>query len=351
MDPFTETDRVKLEQLKSLQSQESRIGVIVSKIEAIPQFLMRFDKIFNFKEGENFEEIKSFKYSAINLKDDYWRFVDKVLNTIEWQRDLQPSNLLLKGSDVNNMIQQALDEINAIYNRFIDLNNQVDQNIKYLLPIGYLENSMPEDLNEWVEEINLERSKYLTDIENKKAELEAKVNQTLDDIQIRTSNTLQKEIVLKDYDNEFKSFSTKFSNYSLYWLVAIITLLIIFACLLGIFFTLPVPEDLTNAQAIESSALRIVLFSLNSWAIFFCSRNYSVNRNLEYIYKQKEVMAKVFFKFVDSISNPDDRSRLSVELAKILFEVYQTGLIKNTGGTDDSSPSIVQTFLDKIPKV
>jgi hypothetical protein len=83
--------------------------------------------------------------------------------------------------------------------------------------------------------------------------------------------------------------------------------------------------------------------------IYFFSKYYSINKNLEYIYRQKETMIDVYLPYVESFSKVGvDKDKVTAELGKIIFDIPSAGFIKHDGSTNDNSPNIINNFFDKI---
>ena len=73
------------------------------------------------------------------------------------------------------------------------------------------------------------------------------------------------------------------------------------------------------------------------------NKNYSNNRHLYNVYRQKADNLKMFRAFRDTVNDEKLQSEISMLIAKTIFEPVETGYIKQTS----EGNSIIENFITK----
>jgi|GEM_PF-6111006 len=195
----------------------------------------------------------------------------------------------------------------------------------------------------------------------------AKEVKKLEEEIIKTKNELDKavenklaESIKKIYDGEFTKLEGEFKTKSDIWLKRLRRTIFLFfvyglLALFSIFIDFPktfelwiIPIKIPDNFAVLA-VINTLIVSLLSWMTFFFSRNYSINKNLEYIYKQKHTMLQVYPAYSNIFDKIGiDRDKVTAELGKLVFDIPYTGFLKHDGSSNDTSPNIITNIVDRL---
>lgn len=236
-------------------------------------------------------------------------------------------------SQRNNTIGRIRDYMNEIYNG--------NNNNNFLSLYSFLKN------------VNLQQ------LENKKTEIDAygkalseKIEQSdkiLNELRFKAS-----EKTVYDYALIFKNEATKHSSFNITfkpfkllgaaerWLSLGIILLCFFAQFLNIAYEkLPVIND--NIINYPYLILKVSIIFIFIFVISFSFKQYSINKHLFTLNKQRENALSSYKLFIETIDKDDTQIRdaLMLEVAKSIYEQGKTGYLHEKG-KDIESPSILE---------
>lgn len=175
----------------------------------------------------------------------------------------------------------------------------------------------------------------------------------------KVENLLTNKII-DVYKNEFNDKKLRYNKIADNWLDVTIKYavgLLIFILVLLILNTVGLEKDIPfvrrlELQSLVYSAIQLSLLSLLGWGLWFCSRNYSINKNQAIVYEQKHTMIQVYLAYINVFDeNSIQKDAISLEIGKILFDIERPGYVKRKGdGTHDLQPTLIQNLGDLINK-
>lgn len=334
----------------------------------------KIDEILNtpidelIREGQdiNFEDIKPEIEEIISIISMFRKYPN-FLNT------LPSSNL----QNIINSWDQLINEVSIIKNiniqHVISNNNYIQtrkNNIKshynnlfqpFILPLKLYFYSKEID-----EPVNL--MKDAEDLKEQQRNLVEESKLKVKEIE-KAKNAVIEEDVKIFYSNQFESLEEQFKTNADIWqkrLVYSITFLLLLLLVILISKFITIDEtilsstsrfitnllSLNNTVWFEIAFVQLIVISLLSWVIIFCNKNFKVNKNLEYIYKQKHTMLQVYPSYSNLISEVGvSRDKVTAELGSIIFNIPHTGYVKSNGeGVSDPHPTIINNLADSISK-
>jgi hypothetical protein len=157
----------------------------------------------------------------------------------------------------------------------------------------------------------------------------------------------------------YLTFNYKFDGYkpiANQWKLFLMILIIV--GLLSVFLIDPIlydkvypllPEKIRDSQdfikniPLYFGSIKISFFSILGYSLFITNKNYSNNRHLYNVYRQKADTLKMFRAFRDTVNDEKLQSEISMLIAKTIFEPVETGYIKQTS----EGNSIIENFITK----
>lgn len=177
-----------------------------------------------------------------------------------------------------------------------------------------------------------------------------KMQDAIKDLELlkKDSRTLLNNITIKKESKIFGDVALWRNIESGIWALAsvgMVALLIIFAA------TLPNEVTGEGPKAYAQIASRFSILTIMSFALFFCSRNYSACRHNATVNSHRKHALETFKFFRDSIE-PDDketRHAMLVEAAKVIYSHSNTGYLKPTaeGGSPNQFVEVVSKIVEK----
>ncbi len=301
------------------------IKPVVEKIRKLNDF---FAKFYEFRDDllVNTNQV----YYRVNeqIRQDYTEARYQLLSRSDWDQLLAEKRY----GKITEVIRGANDKINSIIHTIQEAARQESFIFSYILG----SNKDVDNLKSTLTNLNKQALHNLEDIEKLKTNALALESNYISESQ---------QTFLKSYENQFNDFANGHRKQAFVWLVVLIAALIISPVVIA-FLTQHVDWTLWSQKVNEDlrQVLRVPIFvvctSFYAWFIFFLSKNYSVNRNQQIIYRQKHTMVITYIPFIQSIQSVDvERGLLSVEIGKVIFNVVPSGLVKQTGEADDTTPS------------
>ncbi len=129
---------------------------------------------------------------------------------------------------------------------------------------------------------------------------------------------------------EFEDEAISHNRQSYWWLVASACVLVLLI-LLGFWFNRQV--EFTNTEqvgaAIEATAFRVLIFSLGTFALIFCTRTYASHRHNFVINRQRSNALKTFEMFANGSSDAQVKDAILLQAAQCVFSPQTSGYIRN----------------------
>lgn len=185
---------------------------------------------------------------------------------------------------------------------------------------------------------------------------------------LETSRSLSERAKQVAQGEESKSFGDDFEkqadkhkdssriNFSLMSLSVALTIGLAFSMFLGKEGRFDISQDLSTWQSFlafvsdQNIFLYIIIFSLLSFLISHFSRNYSSEKNLENIYRQKQRALNAHQQILNSVQGTESQNDLETQnaliayMAKAIFEAKETGYLKGVKhNTNPSGPVLDMT--------
>ncbi|MEA3422206.1 MAG: hypothetical protein U9Q80_00090 [Bacillota bacterium] len=170
-----------------------------------------------------------------------------------------------------------------------------------------------------------EVEKTITEIKSKKSEISnelanIKSSETamLDDIKAvagSTSVAKHSEIFMTESKNHEKARK--------WWLVATVVMILVSAAygVLLFFNILDIASEYSQSlyATVQISLAKIILFSMLSYALFLCNKNYRVHQHLSEINKHRHNALRTFETFIESANDAQTKNAILLQASQIIF--------------------------------
>ncbi len=174
---------------------------------------------------------------------------------------------------------------------------------------------------------------------NNHSNLETKIETTLREVEkkLESANKILNQSINKEYSTYFEKYSNLQRNWSFGWLLFILILIVL--VILALFSFLPLnhyPQNITENNALIAYLLpRISIGFTLFYILFFAVKNYRSLKHMQSIYAQKSKSISTYKDYISTIEDKEIRDTVRKEVAKTIFEIHETGYIKENKDKDN----------------
>ena len=116
----------------------------------------------------------------------------------------------------------------------------------------------------------------------------------------------------------------------IHWLAATIALTMIniaYALIIAFYYSDVVSPTLTTSQIVEGAVSKLIAFSILSFGMIWCSRNYRAHRNGHIVNKHRQNALSTFETFVKATSDEQTKNAVLMQAAQSIFTPQNTGYL------------------------
>lgn len=221
----------------------------------------------------------------------------------------------------------------------------------------FLQDSLPILSYYTIDEQSIQKFEYLL---KRAEEINTKINEKYEQTDSESKRILDnledaaKKTGITKHSTIFATQAKEHKTISVLWLIATIALS---GFMLGIIYYLfkenPFEELLkdpvNSLQLVQFSILKIVAFSILSYLIILCIKNYNAHRHNYIINIFKKNALATFQTFIDSTSDDQIKNTILLETTRAIFSQNSSGYLKHE--SDDSSPNRIIEVVRDIKSV
>jgi hypothetical protein len=237
--------------------------------------------------------------------------------------------------------KSKFDEISALENKALTANNE---QLKLLNESESLRNDLTSKFDKLEVVVSQAKSKVETDYGHFKDTLFKTMEMRMNDLYDKLSSNAEERLksieeplrrisskTVTDVNaQEFEDEALQHNRQSHQWLIASIGVLVLLF-VLGFWFNYQV--NLTSTQqvgaAIEATAFRVLIFSLGTFALIFCTKTYASHRHNFTINRQRSNALKTFELFANGSSDAQVKDAILLQAAQCVFSPQTSGYIRN----------------------
>ncbi len=221
----------------------------------------------------------------------------------------------------------------------------------------FLQDSLPILSYYTIDEQSIQKFEYLL---KRAEEINAKIHEKYEQTEVSANKILinleeaaQKAGITK-HSTIFATQADEHKTKSVFWLISTIALSgFMLGIIIYIFKNNPLEEllkePIDNFQLVQFSLLKIVAFSILSYLLFLCIKNYNAHRHNYIVNTFKKNALATFQTFVNSTNDDHIKNTILLETTRAIFSQSHSGYLKHE--SEDSSPNKIIEIVRDVKSI
>lgn len=261
------------------------------------------------------------------LVREYTQFLDQLITLFNKIKEYDPTKIDTPGPEKDRIIAQVEELYTNNYRKL-----QQD-----LLPAEKNVSASEDTIKKVLKEVTAKEQQVTTILEKSQDALKAIQS-------VAASSPVER------YQAIFSEESDKHSKSAKWWMWALMAVILI--ALAGAFVLFKDFRDEIKNINDSSGAIQLVVAKLVFVSIFFyifhwISRNYSAQKHLEAINRQRQNSLRVFKSFVEATDDEKIKNMILIQASRAIFDHTETGFISSTSDSSNSEIQFIEQFLPK----